>query len=298
MRPTRQGSRNTRGCRFIPLVVTRDGQGLQDSTPVIEHFAAIDPEPSVHPGDPALYFLSALVEEYADEWANKPMFHFRWHYQPDRKSAADCIARGTMPGLETDGFAAACAPLEARMVPRLGLVGSSPETKAVVEDSFYRLLPILETHLERRPYLFGARPALADFGLFAHLHQCSTDPTPSSAMRAFPRVLEWIQRMLHPRADGDLESWDSLGLTLSPLLREEVEAVFLPWSAASANALAAGEKGFTVIVRGKPLAQNAQKYHAKSLPALRARYAAIADRTALDRILCTCGCYEWLAATS
>src|SRR5579862_3923709 len=63
---------------LIPLVITPEGQGMQDSTPIIEHFEARFADPSIHPTDPALRFLSALIEEYADEWGNKPMFHYRW----------------------------------------------------------------------------------------------------------------------------------------------------------------------------------------------------------------------------
>ncbi len=281
---------------LIPLVVTPDGQGLQDSTPILEHFEAIYREPSIHRGNTALRFLSALVEEYADEWVNKPMFHFRWYYEADRKSAAERIARSMAANLDADALEAARAAVEARMVPRLKLVGSSPETKDVIEQSLHRQLAILDTHLARRRYLFGARPALADFGLSAQLYQCSTDPTPSSAMSAFPHVLDWIQRMLQPAADGDFEDWNSLAPTLEPLLREEIGRVFLPWSVANARALAAGAKSFAVMLRGRRYAQEPQKYHAKSLAALRARYEKVADRSALDGILRRCGCYEWLAA--
>ena len=40
-----------------------------------------------------------------------------------------------------------------------------------------------------RRYLFGARPAFGDFGLFAQLYEALTDPTPGALMRAeAPRV--------------------------------------------------------------------------------------------------------------
>jgi hypothetical protein len=75
-----------------------------------------------------------------------------------------------------------------------------------------------------------------------------------------------------------------------------VAAVFFPWTVANARALAAGEQQFTVDIGGKPFTQETQKYHAKSLAALRARYAAVRDRSALDPILERAGCRGWLTA--
>lgn len=181
-----------------------------------------------------------------------------------------------------------------RMIPRLALVGSSAATKDQIEASYRRQLAILERHLGGRTYLFGERPAFADFGLFAQLHQLSTDPTPAALMRGTPRVARWIQAMLGPRAEGDFEPWAQLAPTLTPLLHDEIGAVFLPWSTANAAALAAGEKTFGVTIDGKPFSQETQKYHAKSLAALKARYAAVADKAALDPILEAAGCRQWL----
>jgi len=73
---------------LIPLVVTPSGEVLQDSTPLIERLEGQFPEPSIIPPDPRLAFLAALIEEYADEWVNKPMFHYRWFYEADANSAA------------------------------------------------------------------------------------------------------------------------------------------------------------------------------------------------------------------
>jgi glutathione S-transferase len=280
---------------LIPLVVTPDGKGLQDSTPIIEHFEALHPEPSILPPDAASVFLSALIEEYADEWGNKPMFHYRWTYPPDQASAAERLVRQMMPGLDAAGLAGGIESIKGRMVPRLSFVGSSPATTEQIEGSFHRQLAILERHLAARPFLFGGRPALADFGLYAQLYQCSTDPTPGAVMRAdAPRTLAWIARMLEPRAEGSFEPWAALAPTLLPLLRDEVGAVFFPWSAANARAIAEGQKELACTIGGKPFGQETQKYHAKSLAALRARYAAVADRARLDPILREAGCLEWL----
>lgn len=280
---------------LIPLVVTPEGRGMQDSTPIIEQFEALHPEPSVQPADPTLAFLSALIEEYADEWGNKPMFHYRWFYEPDQDSAGERLARSMMPGLAEQDVANGVAMIKGRMIPRLSFVGSSAQTKDQIEGSFKNQLAILNRHLASRTYLFGARPALADFGLYAQLYQCSTDPTPAALMRASaPHVVKWIQEMLGPRAEGEFESWQTLAPTLMPLLREEVAAIFFPWSAANAKALAAGEKQFNVDIGGKPFSQETQKYHAKSLAALKERYAKVADKSKLDPILKEAGCWEWL----
>ena len=276
---------------LVPLVVCPDGTALQDSTPIIERLEHVHPDPALQPADHTLAFLSALIEEYADEWGNKPMFHYRWTYEPDQVSAAERIARGMMPDVDDDAVASAAGTIRTRMVPRLAFVGSSAATKDVIEASLHRQLAILERHLDGRPYLFGGRPTLGDLGLYAQLYQCSTDPTPGALMRATaPRTLAWIARMLEPRAEGELESWDRLSPTLMPLLRDEIGAIFLPWSTANARALAAGEKTFAVTLGGQPFSQETQKYHAKSLAALRARYAAVPDHGKLDDILTEAGC--------
>jgi hypothetical protein len=183
------------------------------------------------------------------------------------------------------------------MVPRLAFVGSSAATKDQIEGSFLRQVEIVDRHLARRPFLFGGRPALGDFGLFAQLYECFTDPTPGAIIRArAPHVVAWIERMLDPAATGGWERWDDLEATLLPLLRDEIAAVFFPWSAANARALAAGQKEFTVELEGKPFTQETQKYHAKSLAALRARYGAVSDRSMLDPILERAGCRTWLSS--
>jgi glutathione S-transferase len=279
---------------LIPLVLAPDGTALQDSTPILERMEAEHPEPSIHPPGPVAAFVSALLEEYADEWGNKAMFHYRWTYEPDQASAAERIARENLPGADEATVRSTADAIRARMVPRLSFVGSSAETRAAIEGSFEREAALLEAHLAGRPYLFGARPAFADFGAFAQLYECLSDPTPGALLRArAPRTVAWIERMLAPKAEGPFEPWPALEPTLLPLLREEVGGCFLPWSEANRAALEAGRDALELSVAGRPFRQQPQKYHARSLAALRARYAA-ARGEALDALLERAGCLAWL----
>src|SRR5712671_6250569 len=45
---------------IIPLVVTPEGTGVQDSTPVIDRIEKLHPEPSIHPTDTVARFISML----------------------------------------------------------------------------------------------------------------------------------------------------------------------------------------------------------------------------------------------
>jgi glutathione S-transferase len=282
---------------LIPLVIAPDGAALQDSTPILEALEARFPEPSIHPAEPRAAFVSALLEEYADEWGNKPMFHYRWTYPADARSAAERIARENLPGVAEEQVRATADAVCARMVPRLSFVGSSPATQPAIEASFQREARLLEAHLAARPYLFGAQPAFADFGVFAQLYECASDPTPGAFLRGeTPRVAAWIERMLAPKSEGPFEPWSALEPTLLPLLRDEVAGCFLPWSDANARALAAGEAELELGLGGVRFRQQAQKYHARSLAALRARYAAAPEKSALDPLLERAGCLRWLRA--
>jgi glutathione S-transferase len=276
---------------IVPLVVTPAGDGLQDSTPILERFEAEYPEPSIHPSDPVCAFISALLEEFGDEWGNKWMFHYRWAREVDQLSAAGRIAGAMLPNGSDEQRAGMTAQIRGRMVQRVWFVGSNPETAPQIEDSFRDVISLLETHLAARPYLFGARPAFADFGLFAQLYEAWTDPTPGALIEgSAQRVLDWTHRMLWPRREGEFEPWKNLEPTLLPLLQRQVGRLFLPWSLANAAAIADQREEFRVELDGKSWVQKPQKYHAKSLAALRAKYAALQEPRAVDAVLQRSGC--------
>jgi glutathione S-transferase len=282
---------------IIPLLVTPDDIGIQDSTPIIDAIEKLYPEPTIHPGDGVARFISELIEEFGDEWGNKWMFHYRWARDLDQRSSSGRIARMRFPQASEAGLAEFAEKVRARMVERIWYVGSNEVTAPQIETGFIEMLELLNNHLERRPYLFGARPAYGDFGLWGQLYELWTDPTAGALIEGgAPHVLDWVHRMLWPRAEGVFETWAMLQPTLMPILARQVGAQFVTWTLANEKALAGAEEEFSVKLGDKVWIQKPQKYHARSLAMLRAKYAAVPDKAALDPILEATGCLAGLRA--
>lgn len=277
--------------QIVPLVALPDGSAMQDSTPILEHVEARHADPSIHPDDPVTRFLSALLEEFGDEWGNKWMFHLRWAREVDQQASAGRIARGAMPDADDETIATMTAMIAGRMTGRVWFVGSNEQNAPFLETTFREALADLDAHLATRPYLFGARPSFGDFGLWAQFYEAWTDPTAGALVEGLAHnVLAWVHRMLWPKVEGEFESWDTLEPTMAPFLERHVGRRFLPWTLANAAAIAGGQEQFTVDLDGHAWTQKPQKYHAKSLEALRAKYRAVAGPGALDAVLGGTGC--------
>jgi glutathione S-transferase len=283
------------GMPIIPLLVTPEGSGIQDSTPIIDAMERFYPEPSIHPDDTIANFVSALIEEFGDEWGNKWMFHYRWARDVDQISAAGRIARMRGPKASEQEHAAFAGQIRARMVDRVWFVGSNEVTAPQIETGFIDMLGLLDAHLATRPYLFGGRPAFGDFGLWGQIYEMWTDPTAGAFIGGgASHVLDWVHRMLWPKAEGKFEAWPTLAPTLMPILTKQVGAQFMPWTCANAKALADAREEFSVTLGDKLWTQKPQKYHARSLAMLRAKYAEVADKAALDPVLEAAGCLAGL----
>lgn len=278
---------------LIPVLVDADDNAQQDSTPIIEKLEAQIAEPSIVPADASLSFLSALIEDYADEWVNKAMFHYRWSYPDDQESAARRISDMIFDGAEKpDGIE---EQVRTRMISRLYHVGSSPETAPLIEASYTRLLGLLDKLLAKRPYLFGGRPSLADFGLAGQLAQLSSDPTPGALLNAqAPNVVRWLKRMEEPKAEGAFASFDELKDDLADLLRSEIAGAYLLWMDANGRAVAADANGVSVEIEGVTFVQKPQRYAAKALNELK-RKRSLVEGEALAALLAATGVDALLA---
>ena len=161
---------------IVPLVVTPDGVGIQDSTPIIDQMEKLFPEPPIHPPGVA-GFISALIEEFGDEWGNKWMFHYRWTRDVDQICSAGRIARMRAPKASEQEYDRLRRPGPSAH-GRPGLVRRLEcRDRAADRGWLQEMLALLEAHLATRPYLFGARPAYGDFGLWGQFYELWTDPT-------------------------------------------------------------------------------------------------------------------------
>ena len=62
-----------------------------DSTPIIRRLEEEFSDRGTIPDNPALAFINYLLEDFADEWLTKYMFHFRWHFKEDADKAGTIL---------------------------------------------------------------------------------------------------------------------------------------------------------------------------------------------------------------
>lgn len=262
---------------IIPLLVNAEDQGMQDSTPIIDALESKHPEKSIVPVDQRLQVLDRILEEFADEWLNKPMFHYRWTYPADQDQAALAIAESQAPEGAPEAVLKQIAEMiKQRMVPRLSFVGSDEKTTPIIEKSFTDFAVAMDIHLKDRSYVFGGRPAIADFALYGQLYELAFDPTPSAWLAEnCPNVSEWLKKMDSPTAEGEFESMETLQATLVEMFLAAPAPHYLPWVKANNQAIAAGSDKLEVELMGQAFVQEPQKYHSKSYAVLQKTVEAL-----------------------
>lgn len=255
-------------------------EAVTDSTPLIRRFEREFQGRSLIPNDPALGFLDALIEDYADEWLTKAMFHYRWSYKADIDKAAAILPtwrKLSVPDAELEALGRFVAE---RQIGRLRYVGSNAVTGPVIEAGYRRFLQAFEAHLTEQPYLLGRRPGASDFGVYGQLTQLAEfDPTPAAlTLQIAPRVTAWVGLMedqsgLEP-TDADWDASDALPETLLAILAE-IGRVYTPVMLANARAVTSGASAVDAVVDGQPWSQQPFPYQAKCLGWLRAHYSGL-----------------------
>lgn len=287
--------------QLVPMLRFPDEADYRvDSTPLAHALEARHPERSVIPADPGEAFLCHLIEDFADEWLTKIMFHYRWFYEADADFAQAWIVDEHQPGADEIRRAQAMAYMRQRQQGRMALVGCTPENAPIIEESFQDLLAALEPHLHGAAFLFGSRPSLADFALYGQLKMLATDPTPQAILREkAPRLDLWLRAV--DDASGVEGDWRAPESEPSPVVAALLALVgrdYLPFLAANARAWENGDEEMALTLRGRRYAQAPFRYQLKCLNTLREAFAGldVASRQRIAPWLEAAGCLEVLDA--
>jgi glutathione S-transferase len=257
----------------------------------------------VLPDDPGAAYLCRLLEDYADEGLWRPALYFRWAFPKDamlyaRRFTEDFLSFPFTP-------AAMVRRMVRRRQRRVYVVdeGITAENRTDVERHYRDELADLEAIFRTRPFLFGSRPSLADFGYFASMFRhFSIDPTPARIMRKqAPAVYEWVARLWNARTERiGAVPWTrpdgGLPDDLRPLLARAGRR-YLPALHANARAVAEGRARYSVTLEGKEYPSlPAIPFQAWRRGVLQRELAALAAGPAavVRAVLSKTGCLEWL----
>eukprot|EP00947_MAST-08B_sp_MAST-8B-sp1_P003844 g3844.t1 len=249
--PEEAGLPNAKGPVLLPKIVWPDGVSvMNDSTFLIRRLEAeccpgirsVRPH-AVHGG---LGFLCDLLEDYADEFVTKAMYHYRWVHDPAGASRGIALQQALGPAAPAELVQQTADFVRERQVGRLAVVGSNETTGPHIEAFFLRLLTLLEAHLAAGyPFLLGTRPSAADFALLGQIHpMIALDAETSRRVRAHaPRVVAWYAYCTDLSGLAVLDERDgwiaSTAAATAAAATSDSPALASPASAAAAAAAAA-----------------------------------------------------------
>jgi glutathione S-transferase len=294
---------------IIPVIAypNDDGIGYRDvtvdSSPQIVRLEREYAGRSIVPTDPVLAFLDALIEDFGDEWPTKSMYHYRWAHEADIDKAGKLLPLSGNLQLDSDQTRRAFEFVTRRQIGRRGLVGSTDENAPLLEESYRRVLQLLQQRLAEGDFLLGDRPGRGDFGLYGQLTQLVRwDPTPMAvAVAVAPKVINRVERMddlswLPATGDDGWVGLDELPNATRGLLAE-IGRTYAPFMVANARALMAGADEVVCQIDttdgvSREYRQGPFPYQGKCLRWLREAYAALddRDRDRVDGVLVGTGC--------
>jgi len=270
---------------------------VTDSTPLIRRFEREFKGRSVIPRDPAAAFLDELLEDYADEWLTKCMFHYRWYHEADATKARQILPHWSMENVTDAEIAPVQKMIGDHQIGRLGVVGSNDVTAPVIEESYHRFLVAFDAQLQESRFFFGQRPAASDFAIMGQLTCLALfDPTPSAlTAKDFPRVYGWTE-LVEDLSGKEPAPDDWAGVRALPnslrALLGEVGHFYAPFLLANAEAVERGAEQVETVIDGRPWIQKPFPYQRKCLDWLRRSYRGLGadDRVSVDALLEGTGC--------
>ena len=267
------------GAVQMPIVDREDGRWMSDTTPILFELEKEHSEHPIMPDDPVVGFIARLIEDYADEWLWRSAMHYRWSYPYGRELLSNILVDEISVPVPFPRF------VVRRMIRRRQIKyftkkdGVTASTWDHVEQGYLNALDGMTRVLEKRPYMLGSKPSLADFGLMAPMFRhFSQDPDPEEIMRTrAPLVYEWVARMWSAHVPEGGVFISEIDDALAPLLKEICET-HLKQLASNAAAFARGAATFEMAVQGCQYRDLAvSRYRVYCLECLRRAFEALDD---------------------
>jgi glutathione S-transferase len=240
------------GAAVMPIVVTPEGEWLQDTSVIIDKLEQRFSTAPVVPNTPVQKIASYLMEMWGDEWWLVVAMYTRWCHSENYPLFEHDAGKGLLPYLPQFMQKRAGAKAARQMRAHLPGLGIVREQLPLLDRWTRDTLDLLDAHFAQHPFLFGDKPSLGDFGMigpmYAHLGR---DPW-SKRELIDPRrnVRNWVTRMTQPTPlSGAFLGNDEIPATLTPIFRAMFREFIPPLEQTNREAL----KAMTTLPAGKPL---------------------------------------------
>ncbi len=272
------------GIRKVPAVESADGKWLKETTNMIDWFEERYTNQPIIPSDPALAFLSKLVEDYVDEWCWRSAMYWRWRSDDNARLLGSRIGKEVFSDWPIPTrWAGKLFAIRQRLIFLKG-DGLRKESETAIAKQYYQLSDSLTKLLSDQPFLLGNKPTLVDIafmGPFFRHYFC--DPIPARVMRDnYPDVTEWVARMWNAKASKQptemhLSDFSHPGWEF--ILKELIQD-YLPYLYSNKAAWKQGRNKFTHTTTQTTFVNIPVVHHrVYCLERLEEQYQALDDRT-------------------
>jgi glutathione S-transferase len=241
------------GMMKMPAVRLHDGKWLKDTTPMLQWFDQKKPAYSIYPEDPATNFIALLIEDYADEWCWRSALYWRWCFPETRALLGNRIGQEILGDWPIPNRLAGWYIGERQIRTYLKGDGLTRKTEPFVKNHYLDMLESMQGILSDSPYLLGAKPSIADFGLFGPMFRhFGLDPAPAQVMiEKAPAVYEWLARLWNERGSAIDEglNFKDFGHSGWQYFLSEIIDVYVPFLKANAAAWRTDIKGLILSLQ-------------------------------------------------
>tara|TARA_B100000427_G_scaffold169960_1_gene141312 strand:- start:3013 stop:4041 length:1029 start_codon:yes stop_codon:yes gene_type:complete len=283
---------------LLPVFIfPNEKEAICDSTPIIRQLETQFGDRNVIPEDKALAFINSILEDFGDEWVTKFMFHYRWHFKEDINNAGNILPLLSAVNLDDESHETFKNYISELQVSRLWVVGSNDKTAQIIEESYKRLLVLLEDHFKNSRYLLGSRPSSSDFSFYGQMTQLiGFDPTSRAlALEVSPRSVAWVD-IIEDLSGLSVKSNDWFSLEDAPnslhAIFEEIGKGYVPAMVENSKALSEGLNSWKVNIKGAEWEQKVFPYQAKCLQWIKDEFNSleVKDKKRIENFLANTGC--------